>query len=214
MAVHFIKRLARRKFIRGLVVFFLIWAIVCGVLGVMLVMAGNQSDAQKSDVIIVLGAGLKRNGDPGDALYRRSVWAAQAYQTGLAPAILCTGGISEHQSRSEAEACRELILAEGVPSEAIFLEDQSHSTEENAINAKHIMEERGWQTAIIVTDSFHLLRADWIFTAYGVPHTRHPVPRTWVRWTWYTAGAAREIVAMHWFLVKQALNLPQTDFFF
>jgi uncharacterized SAM-binding protein YcdF (DUF218 family) len=214
LSVGFIKRLARRKLIRGLVIFLIVWAVVCATLGVFLVVTGDKSDAKSSDVIIVLGAGLKRNGDPGDALYRRSVWAARAYLDGLAPAILCTGGISDHQSRSEASACRELIISEGVPSEVIFLEDGSHSTEQNAINAKAIMATNGWEMAIIVTDSFHLLRADWIFTAYGIPHTRHPVPRNWVRWTWYSAGAAREIVAMHWFLVKQALNLPQTDFIF
>jgi len=214
LAISLIKRLARRKLIRGIVVFLIIWAIVCGALGVMLVVAGNQSDAQPSDVIIVLGAGLKPDGNPGDALYRRSVWAVQAYQAGLAPAILCTGGKTSARPRSEAEACRELIINEGVPAEAVFVEDQSRSTEENAINAQAIMSEQGWVTAIVVTDSFHMLRADWIFTSYGISHTRYPVPRSWVRWNWYGAGAAREIIAMHWFLVKEALNLPQTDFIF
>ncbi len=214
LAITPINRLARRKLIRGIVVFFIIWVVICGALGVMLVVAGDRSDAQSSDVIIVLGAGLKPNGDPGDALARRSIWAAQAYQDGLAPAILCTGGLTSTRPRSEAEACRDLIISEGVPAEAVFLEDQSRSTEQNAINAKAIMSEQGWQTAVLITDAFHMLRADWIFTRYNIPHTRHPVPRNWVRWNWYGAGAAREIVAMHWFLLKQALNLPQTDFIF
>lgn len=209
-----LKTLARRKWFRGVLVVLVIWVIVCGALGVMLVIAGDTSDAEQSDVIIVLGSGLRRNGQPGDALYRRSVWAARAYLDGLAPAILCTGGTSPNQTRSEASACRELIIAEGVPPEAVFMEDASHSTEQNAINAKQIMDERGWKSSIVVTDAFHMLRADWIFNTYDIPHTRHPVPRNWVRWTWYSTGAAREIVAMHWFLVKEALNLPQTDFIF
>lgn len=212
--MKWLKTLARRKWFRVVIITTGIWIIVCGVLAVMLVIAGDRSDAEKSDVIIVLGSGLRRDGRAGDALYRRSVWAARAYLDGYAPAVLCTGGVSPNQTRSEAEVCRELVIGEGVPPEAVFLEDASHSTEQNAINARTIMDERGWQSSVIVTDAFHMLRANWIFDTYDIPHTRHPVPRTWVRWTWYSAGAAREIVALHWFLVKEALNLPQTDFIF
>lgn len=207
-----IRRVLRNKVFRLMLIVFGVWVVVCGVLALMLLRAGDVSTAEPSDAIVVLGAGLRRDGRPGDALYRRTVWAAQAYADGLAPAIICTGGQSEGRPRAESEACRELLMSEGVPSEAIFLERESRSTEENAINAKQMMEEQGWESVIVVTDAFHMLRADWIFTSYDVPHTNHPVPRNWVRWTWYSAGAAREIVAMHWFLVKEALNLPYTDF--
>jgi uncharacterized SAM-binding protein YcdF (DUF218 family) len=191
-----------------------IWAVVCITLGGLILWAGDRSTATRSDVIIVLGAGLRRDGSPGDALYRRSLWAARAYTEGLAPVIICTGGQSETQQRSEAEACRQLLLENGVPADAIVMEQTSRSTEENAINTHAIMQANGWQTAIVVTDAFHMLRASWIFDSYGIHFSQHPVPRTWVRWTWYTMGALREVVAMHWFLVKQTFNLPYTNFFF
>jgi uncharacterized SAM-binding protein YcdF (DUF218 family) len=199
---------------RVTVVIVAVWVAACGVMGGLIVWAGDRSTAQKSDVIIVLGAGLRRDGAAGDALYRRSVWAARAYQDGLAPVVICTGGQSETQRRSEAEVCRELLLGEGVPTSAIVLEDQSRSTEENAINARRIMAENGWQTAILVTDAYHILRANLIFEHYDLAVSQHPVPRNWMRWTWYSVGAAREIVALHWLAVKQALNLPYTDFSF
>jgi hypothetical protein len=135
---------------------------------------GDQNNAQQSDVIIVLGAGLRRDGRAGDALWRRSLVAAQAFHEGLAPNIVCTGGVSQTQTRSEADACREILIGEGVSPDAIMLEDGSHSTEENALNTRAIMAARGWQSAIIVTDSFHMMRAGWIFSASSASSTSRP----------------------------------------
>jgi uncharacterized SAM-binding protein YcdF (DUF218 family) len=175
---------------------------------------GDQNNAQQSDVIIVLGAGLRRDGRAGDALWRRSLVAAQAYHEGLAPNIVCTGGVSETQTRSEADACREILIGEDIPSDVIILEDGSHSTEENALNTRAIMAARGWQSAIVVTDSFHMMRAGWIFSAYGIEHTRYPVPRNWVRTWWYASSLAREIAAIHWYGFKRVFNIEATDFLF
>lgn len=193
---------------------FAAWLAICSGMMVVAMSVGDQNNAQQSDVIIVLGAGLRRDGRAGDALWRRSLVAARAYQEGLAPNIVCTGGVSETQSRSEADACREILMGEGVPAEAITLEDGSHSTEENALNTHAIMASRGWKTAVIVTDSFHMLRAGWIFSAYGIEHTRYPVPRNRVRMWWYMSSLAREVAAIHWYGFKRVFNIEATDFLF
>ncbi len=189
-----------------------LWAAVCSGAVLLAVLFGDQNNARKSDVIIVLGAGLRRDGRPGDALWRRSLVAADAYHSGLASYIVCTGGTSETQTRSEASGCRDILLEEGVPDSAIVLEEHSHSTEENAINTKAIMAARGWQDAILITDSFHMLRAGWIFSGVGVIHTRFPVPRSRVRLTWYTYSLVHEIAAIHWYALKGVLGIQVTDF--
>lgn len=204
----------RRRLLTVVIASVVVWLGVCAGLTAAAMVAGDQNNAQKSDVIIVLGAGLRRDGRAGDALWRRSLVAAQAYHGGLAPNIICTGGVGENQTRSEAEACREILIEEAVPLDAIVLEDGSHSTEENARNARAIMAARDWTSAVIVTDSFHILRAGWIFSAYGIEHTRYPVPRNRVRLWWYGSSLAREIAAMHWFGFKRLFNIDATDFLF
>lgn len=166
--------------------------------------------AQPADVVIVLGSGLRRNGRPGDALYRRSVWGANLYNDGLVEAIICTGGVGNVKIRSEADACREVLEAQGVPSTAIILEDQSHSTEENALFSRQIMQDRGFNEAILVTDSFHMFRASWIFNDIGITHYRSPVPRDWVRRYYYVRHFSREVLALHWQTVKSLFGLPFT----
>lgn len=185
-----------------------IWIVIIVMLGIHVFRYGDIVTAQPADVIIILGSGLRRDGRAGDALWRRSVWGARLYQQGYADAIICTGGIGYGQTRSESDACRAILMDEGVPAEAIFIEEKSHSTEENALYAQQIMTQHHFQTAILVTDSFHMLRASWIFDLQGVNYTRAPVPRGWVARRFFVQHFARELIALHWQAVKTFFNLP------
>ena len=171
---------------------------------------GQARQSQQTDVIIVLGSGLRRNGSPGDALWRRSLWGAARYHEGLAPAVLCTGGQAEGQWRSEADACAEILREEGVPEDAIYLEKQSRSTEENALFSAEIMAQQGWEDALLVTDSFHSLRSHWIFNMTGITNYPNPVPSSRVRFYWYAQLLSREILALHWQAFKEVFNIPVT----
>jgi uncharacterized SAM-binding protein YcdF (DUF218 family) len=199
-----------RRVLAALSVVLALWLLVVVGMAAAIYVYGEDQHNTSADVIIVLGAGLRRNGSPGDALTRRSLWAAQLYHEGAAPAVLCTGGTGAGQRRSEADACRELLQSRDVPATAIYLEDSSHSTEENAIYSRRIADALGWQRAILVTDSYHMLRASWTFNQYGIDHARSPVPREQIRGGWYPRHFAREILALHWYGFKFALNLSYT----
>lgn len=192
-----------------------IWLAVVAAMVAGIYTTGEESNAEPADAIIVLGSGLRRDGRPGDALRRRSIWAAQLYNEGMAPAVICTGGIGDGKTRSEADACREVLESRGVPRAAIYLEEQSRSTEENAIYAREIMREQAWASAVLVTDSFHMLRANWVFDLYfdedGIHHTRSPVPREWMRTYFYVRHSTREIVALHWQAFKELLGIEVTN---
>lgn len=204
-----LKHLLRFAFITGI-----IWILVMIALGVAVDRYGRTENAEPSDVIIVLGSGLRRDGRPGDALLRRSRWGAQLYEEGLAPVVICTGGVGNNAVRSEASACREVLINEGVPDDAIYMDEQSKSTEQNALYAQAIMLEQGWDSAVIVTDGFHMLRANWIFNTYfddnDIHHTRSPVPRDRVSNYFYTRHFLREIIALQWQAFKETFNLPIT----
>jgi len=165
----------------------------------------------ETDVIVVLGAGVNRNGGAGFALTRRSQRGVQLWRDGVAPYILCTGGHAPYRPNSEAIACRDVLLREGIPNEVIFLEDRSRSTEENAIYSREIMQEQSWQTATVVTDSFHIFRAGVIFNHYGIEHTKSAVPAELIRgYPTYQAGASRELLALNWFHFKNFFRIDLT----
>lgn len=188
-----------------------VWVAIILMLAIHLFRYGDVVTAEPADAIIVLGSGLRRDGRAGDALWRRSLWGAEMYKQGYADAIICTGGIGRGHTRSESDACRAILIEEGVPAEAIFIEEKSHSTEENALYAQEIMTEKNWTTAILVTDSFHMLRASWIFDIQGVTHTRAPVPRDRVARRFFIQHFSRELIALHWQAFKTFFNLPVTN---
>lgn len=203
-------RLARsRQLWRWFLRLMLLWLVLALLLGSAIILYGQADRAENADVIVVLGAGLSRNNRPGPALIRRTEQAAALYARGLAGTVICTGGYGYGRTRSEADACAELLLARGVPSSAIVLEDQSRSTEENALYTREIMDANGWITAVVVSDSYHLLRAAWIFNQAGIASTTSPAASAPPPFQ-HLSAIAREVAAFHWLVVKGVLNLPVT----
>jgi len=170
---------------------------------------GQTDHARPSDVIIFLGGGMERNNQPGPSMIRRADHAAELWHQGIAPFVICTGGTPGFATRSEADGCSQLLQERGVPAEAIVLEDQARSTEENASYSKIIMAAHGWQTAVLVSDGYHMLRAHWIFAAAGIDAVTSPAPESPPPLD-YLYSLSREVAALHWQAFKQILNLPFT----
>lgn len=174
---------------------------------------GMLDQAQPADAIVVLGSRVYPGGRPGPALARRADHAATLYEDGLAPAVICTGGLGPFPP-TEAEAACARVEASGIPAGAIFLETRAHSTEENALYTAEIMRAQGWETAIISTDGYHAFRAVLLFrragiTAYASPsqfstYPMHPVERF--------SRLNRELAALGAYWLKTLLGLPITDF--
>ncbi len=201
-------KILRSKAARIFGILILIWLFACLLIGGVVLVYAQQDQAQEADVIIVLGSGLRRDNRPGPALARRSRHAADLYAQGLASTVICTGGYTAGRTRSEAEGCREMLIENGVPEDAILIEDQSRSTEENALYSHEIMRENGFENAILVSDGFHLLRAQWIFSQVGVPV--YPSPGDSPSTMTLLISTAREVAALHWQAIKTILNLPFT----
>lgn len=172
---------------------------------------GTIDTAQNADAIIVLGAGLLRDGRPGWALTRRSLHAADLWRAGIAPYIICTGGQAESFPRSEAAACRDVLRASHVPDNAILLEEQSRSTEENAIYSRRIMDGMDITDVVLVSDSYHMLRASWLFHQQGISTYRSPAPAQRIRSPLsYPYSLIREFFAFNWQLLKATFQIPVT----
>ena len=129
---------------------------------------GLVDRAQPADVIVVLGSQVFPSGRLGPSLMRRADHAVALYRQGYADHVICTGGFTEPQPVSEAQAACDRIVAAGVPRQAVIHEERATSTEENAAFTAAIMRARGWRTAILASDGFHLLRAAWMFQRAGI----------------------------------------------
>lgn len=147
----------------------LLAAVLCHiVLTAGLIRAFGHTDNTKScDVGIVLGAAVDGS-EVSEVFRQRLNHAAELYRNGLIRMILVSGGQSEEDNCSEAEAGKHYLYACGIPSEAILTEDQSVNTLENMQYSAQVMETHGLKTALIISDPLHLFRAMLLADEVGI----------------------------------------------
>lgn len=173
---------------------------------------GLADRAQPADVIVVLGSRVYRSGQPGPSLTRRAKWAVELYRKGVAPVIICSGGLGPFPPTEAAAAC-DLAQSLGVPRSAVLLETQARSTEETSLYVAEIMRGRGWSSAVVVSDGYHLARTVMLFERAGI--TAYPSPAQMLSGPMNPVERffreARELIAILWYWFKTALGLPITD---
>ncbi|MCL1796287.1 MAG: YdcF family protein, partial [Clostridia bacterium] len=110
------------------------------------------------DAIIVLGAQVRPEGVPSEALRRRLTVAFDRYVACPAP-IICCGAQGPKEPAPEGEFMRQWLLERGVKPEHAFSENASTDTIQNIQNAKRIMADQALSRPLVVTSDYHLPRA-------------------------------------------------------
>jgi len=132
-------------------------AIYITYLSVRIERQSSRDEAQPADVILVLGA-AEYSGRPSPVLRARLDHALELYQRQLAPRILTTGGAGGDPIYTEGGVGRAYLMSHGVPSEAVIVETEGQSTLESTALAGEIMRRMGLQSAIVVSDGYHIYR--------------------------------------------------------
>lgn len=122
------------------------------------------SEAPEDRVAIVFGAGLRRDGTPTAMLRDRVLTGAQLYFSGKVEKLLMSGD-NRFVDYNEPESMRQFALSLGVPDEAIVLDYAGRRTYDTCYRAKAIF---GLETALLVTQGFHLPRAVFLCNTLGV----------------------------------------------
>jgi uncharacterized SAM-binding protein YcdF (DUF218 family) len=118
----------------------------------------TQTPESGADTLIVLGCRLY--GDvPSLLLKYRLEKALELYEAGMAREIIVSGAMGEGETVTEAYAMKKYLVERGVPAELIHMEDRSHNTYENLKYSQEIMQTNSLETAIIVSNDFHIFRS-------------------------------------------------------
>lgn len=117
--------------------------------------------------MIVLGQSLNPDGSVPVTVRSRVYRASEKYRECPNLRIIVSGGDPANTGCSEAKVMFELLILEGVPAEAIILEEKSMNTLQNAYYCLMIMNEiNAERNVYIVSSEFHLPRAQYLFDAY------------------------------------------------
>lgn len=122
-------------------------------------------DVDGTQVALVFGAGIGKNGGPSDALYDRLTIASQLYKAGKVSSILVSGD-NPSDEYSEPEVMRETLEnVFAIPASVITDDFAGRRTYDTCIRAQEIF---GVTNAILVTQEFHLPRAIYTCNSLGV----------------------------------------------
>ena len=154
----------------------------------------NLDEAQKADVIIVLGAAEYR-GRPSPVLQARLNHALFLYLQKMAPRILTTGGAGGDPNFTEGEVGRSYLSRAGVPSEAILVEPEGESTVHSLAAAAEIMRRFDMTSCIVVSDGYHIYRVKRYlenrgYTVYGSPRPEQQRDNLRQEWLHYRQAIA------------------------
>jgi len=113
------------------------------------------SDVSRTDVAIVLGAGLRPDGTPSTYLRRRLDAAAELYARGTVGVILVSGDNSTTQ-HDEPTAMRDWLVGLGVPEDRVVCDFAGLDTHDSCVRAHEVF---GVTDAVVITQDYHLRRA-------------------------------------------------------
>ena len=139
---------------------------------------GSRDEARSADAIVVLGA-AQYNGIPSRILEARVTHAVDLFHEGLAPVLIVTGGNQPGDFTTEAAVARAYALSHDIPESAILVEDRGRTTLESIRTVAAMLRDRGFHSAVFVSDRTHLLRvlkmaSDEGIEGYGSPTTTSP----------------------------------------
>jgi uncharacterized SAM-binding protein YcdF (DUF218 family) len=151
----------------------------------------QRSSNGPADAAVVLGAAVF--GDkPSPVFEERIRHAVNLYKGGQVRTLVMTGGMGPGDRLTEAEAARQWSLGQGVPSDAILVEPNSRTTQENLAYALPLLKQHGLEQVLLVSDPLHMRRAAAIARRLGIEAASSPTPTSryvgWKSWSGFLIG--------------------------
>lgn len=130
----------------------------------------RQDDRPRSDAIIVLGAS-QFDGRPSSVFKARLQHARKLFEADVAPRVITVGGGRPGDRTTEAEAGADFLRERGVEVIAVA---EGRNTLQSLQAAEELMQEEGWETAVLVTDPWHALRSRSMARSEGIDAETSP----------------------------------------
>jgi len=139
--------------------------------------------APQAEVIVLLGGGTQAQEAPRpmtevNSAGDRVLYAAKLYREGAAPIILASGGkvnFTPDSPSTPAEDMVDLLTFLDVPPSAIWQQNKSQNTYEDALYSTLMLAEQEVEEIILVTSAIHMPRAKALFEAQGLTVIPAPV---------------------------------------
>ncbi len=166
-----------KRLAKCLLVVFAALPLAAGLVAARVYSYGGESSDARADAAVVLGAAVW--GAEVSPVFRERInHGVDLYRKGRVRKLIFTGGRGNSGEPTEAAAARRYALLSGVPAADILIEEESHNTYENILNAKRLADARGLRSVLIVSDPLHMKRAVAMAGDLGLAAEPSPTPST------------------------------------
>jgi uncharacterized SAM-binding protein YcdF (DUF218 family) len=159
--------------VRAAVAVVLAGALVVGSTAVRVWQVAREDHRPRSDAIVVLGT-AQYDGRPSAVLQARLQHALSLYRDGVAPLVVTVGGRRTGDRFTEAGAGRRWLVQNGVPGDRVVAVEQGSDTLTSVRALRREFQDRGWRTAVLVTDPWHALRSERMAKDAGIDAVPSP----------------------------------------
>lgn len=138
----------------------------------------SVDEMPKTDVALVLGALVHKDGTPSKILADRLDFSIDLYKKDKVSKILVSGDNSRKEY-NEVIAMKKYIVDKGVNEDDVYMDYAGFSTYDSVYRAKEIF---GIKNMVVVTQDYHLSRGVYIarklgIDAYGTSSDKHHYPK-------------------------------------
>lgn len=125
------------------------------------------------DCAVVCGYHANIDGTPSSVMRTRVEKAAELWKAGKVRFLILSGGPVFHEY-VEADVMQEYARELGIPEECLLTEPKALCTYDNLRYAKELMEAHGLQNCVVVTNAWHLRKADHYARKAGLDYVMCP----------------------------------------
>lgn len=161
---------------------------------------GMNAQPRPSDVEVILGTSVLPSGVPSIWLRSRLERGLALYRDGTVKNVIVSGGFGR-EGHEEGDVMHDYLVVRGVPAEHIFVDRNGYDTYETARSVKQIMDAQHFESVVIVSHYYHVLRATVAFQRFNIPNVSASGVTTFPIWndSW---NLLREFAAFYFYLVR------------
>ena len=152
---------------------------------------GVSAVPERSEMAVIFGTAVTAKGQPRPALRERLEEGLRLWRGGLVRTVMVSGAIESGNRRDEARIMADWLMVRGVPEAAIIVDSHGNNTWLTALHVARLHP----QGAVVVTQWFHVLRAEWALERAGVSPVSGEAP-------------SRFRLAELWYLFRDSVALP------
>jgi uncharacterized SAM-binding protein YcdF (DUF218 family) len=185
----------RTFFFRLLALLVVAALIYSSLIAIAIVRASSGDKLRKCDAIVVFGA-AEYAGRPSPVWKARLDHALSLFQQGMSQVIITTGGAGLDPVYSEGGVGRDYLASHGVPDVNLIAETRGNDTAESANRVATIMHTNHMQSALVVSDAYHIYRIKQMMAMQGIHALGAPRPDSLPKTAWRRLlGVGREVLS-------------------